>query len=129
MEIGNVKKENKKIYPVEFDILYFLYNNEKKRGRMIINYNNGEKLTKIILREPIGKIRENEIEFKKGIDAVAENLTNNLLNSNSHFIGVNYKEEYKKFNKNTMFIFQKREISAKDYKLSVYGSVEFKEFN
>jgi hypothetical protein len=127
MQIENVVK--KEMYPVEFDILHFLYNNEDRRGRMILRYNNGMELIKIVLTKPVGEIKEDKVKFNEGIDAVAESLTNMLLNGNKHFIGINYKEDYKKFSKNTMFIFQKKEIANRDYKLSVYGSVEFKELN
>jgi hypothetical protein len=133
MEIVNVK--DKKLYVGEDSILTFLLNDNGKRGRMILRYNNVKDTTKITLREPKENhlLRKNELSKKEGIEAFVEDLTNKIIKRHYDFIGVNYREVYQKlnksFNKNTMFIFKTDSIEDKDYKLSIYGSVEFSEFN
>jgi len=70
---------------------------------------------------------------EKGLEGVVMDLTNQVVQGHSSFIGVNYQEQYHKLNKdfkkNTMFILKKKEINPEGYKLSIYGSVEFSELN
>ena len=129
MEIKNIKINK---YFGEGEIFPFFLSNESKRGKIIFEEVNKSKI--FLRNEKInGKVHTNEIIGKDGICEVITDMSNYITNQHYHFVGTNYKTEYSKFTNNKFFIMRKQYLDenfkGNNYKLSLFASIEFSEFN